>query len=79
VEQDLADALNAGRLAGAALDVLSTEPPPRDNPLLGAKRCIITPHIAWATHSSRSRLMDVVVENLRAFLAGNPKNVVNGV
>lgn len=77
VEQDLADALNAGRLAGAGLDVLSTEPP-RDNPLLGAKHCIITPHIAWATHSSRARLMDVVAENVRAFLAGKPQNVVNG-
>jgi glycerate dehydrogenase len=77
VEQDLADALNAGRLAGAALDVLSAEPPRRDNPLFGAKNCIITPHIAWATHSSRSRLMDVAVANLRAFLDGKPQNVVN--
>ena len=76
VEQDLADALNAGRLAGAGLDVLSTEPP-RDNPLLGAKHCIVTPHIAWATHSSRARLMEVVAENVRAFLAGQPRNVVN--
>ena len=78
VEQDLADALNAGRLAGAALDVLSAEPPAPDNPLFSAKNCIITPHIAWATHSSRARLMDVVVENVRAFLAGHPQNVVNG-
>jgi glycerate dehydrogenase len=77
VEQELADALNAGRIAGAALDVLSVEPPRRDNPLLGAKNCIITPHIAWATHSSRSRLMDVTVANLRAFLDGKPQNVVN--
>ena len=78
VEQDLADALNAGRLAGAGLDVLSTEPPQGSNPLLGAKHCIVTPHIAWATHSSRARLMDVVAENVRAFLAGKPQNVVNG-
>ena len=77
VEQDLAEALNAGRLAGAALDVLSTEPPPTGNPLFSAKNCIITPHIAWATHSSRARLMDVVAENVRAFLAGTPQNVVN--
>jgi len=77
VEQELADALNAGRIAGAALDVLSVEPPRRDNPLLAAKNCIITPHIAWATHSSRSRLMDVAVANLRAFLDGKPQNVVN--
>ena len=77
VEQDLADALNAGRIAGAALDVLSTEPPPPGNPLFAAKNCIITPHIAWATHASRARLMDVVAENLRAFLSGNPRNVVN--
>ena len=77
VEQELADALNAGRIAGAGLDVLSVEPPKPDNPLLDAKNCIITPHIAWATHSSRSRLMDVAVANLRAFLAGEPQNVVN--
>ena len=77
VEQDLADALNAGLLAGAALDVLSTEPPRDGNPLLGARHCIVTPHIAWATHSSRARLMDVVAENVRAFLAGKPQNVVN--
>ena len=77
VEPDLADALNAGRLAGAGLDVLSIEPPQPGNPLLAAKHCIITPHIAWATHSSRSRLMEVVAENVRAFLAGKPQNVVN--
>ncbi len=77
VEQDLADALNAGRIAGAGLDVLSTEPPPPGNPLFRAKNCIITPHIAWATHASRARLMDVVVANIRAFLAGAPQNVVN--
>jgi glycerate dehydrogenase len=77
VEADLADALNTGRLAGAALDVLSVEPPPRGNPLLAAKNCLITPHIAWATRAARTRLMDVVVENLRSFLAGKPQNVVN--
>ena len=73
----LADALNSGRLAGAALDVLSVEPPGKDNPLLTAKNCLITPHIAWATRAARARLMDVAVENVRAFLAGKPQNVVN--
>jgi glycerate dehydrogenase len=76
VEQDLADALNTGRIAGAGLDVLSTEPPRPDNPLLAAKNCILTPHIAWATRAARERLLRTVVENLRAFLAGQPKNVV---
>ncbi len=76
-EQDLADALNAGRIAGAGLDVLSTEPPAPGNPLFGAKNCIITPHIAWATHASRARLMNVVADNIRAFLAGKPQNAVN--
>jgi glycerate dehydrogenase len=73
----LADALNAGRLAGAGLDVLSTEPPPAGNPLFTAKNCLITPHIAWATHAARARLLDMAVENVRAFLAGRPQNVVN--
>jgi len=77
VEADLTEALNSGRIAGAGLDVLSLEPPPADNPLLRAKNCIITPHIAWATRASRSRLMDVVTANVRAFLAGRPQNVVN--
>ncbi len=77
VEQDLADALNSGRIAGAALDVLSTEPPNTDNPLLVAKNCIITPHIAWAIASARSRLMQEVVANVRAFIEGNPRNVVS--
>lgn len=75
-EKDLADALNAGRIAGAAVDVLSTEPPPADNPLLRARNCLITPHIAWATRSARVRMLAVVVDNVRAFLAGRPANVV---
>ena len=75
-EAALALALNDGRIAGAALDVLSTEPPARDNPLLTAKNCIITPHIAWATRAARQRLMETVVGNLRAFVEGQPKNVV---
>ena len=77
VEKDLADALNAGRLAGAGLDVLAVEPPPASNPLLTAKNCIITPHIAWATLAARRRLMATVAQNVRAFLAGKPTNVVN--
>lgn len=77
VEQDLADALNAGRIAGAGLDVLAIEPPRPSNPLLTAKNCLITPHIAWATRAARARLMTVAVENVRAFLDGQPKNVVN--
>jgi glycerate dehydrogenase len=76
-EQDLADALNAGRIAGAALDVLQKEPPKGPNPLLTAKNCLITPHIAWATGAARKRLMGIAVDNLRAFLAGQPKNVVS--
>jgi glycerate dehydrogenase len=77
LEADLAEALNTGRIAGAGLDVLSVEPPPADNPLLTAKNCIITPHIAWATRAARLRLMDTVVENIRAFLEGKVVNVVN--
>jgi glycerate dehydrogenase len=76
VESDLAAALDAGKLAGAALDVLAKEPPAADNPLLSAKNCLITPHHAWATRAARQRLLNVVVENLRAFLAGTPQNVV---
>lgn len=76
-ETALADALNHGRLAGAGLDVLSIEPPPADNPLLRAKNCIITPHIAWATLNARARLMQVATDNLRAWLEGRPQNVVN--
>lgn len=77
VDEDLADALNRGKVAGAALDVVSQEPIPVDNPLLKAKNCIITPHIAWAPVEARQRLMDIAVDNLRKFLEGNPINVVN--
>ena len=73
----LAEALNSGRLAGAGLDVLAIEPPPPDTLLLKAKNCFVTPHIAWATRSARARLMGTVVENIEAFLAGKPQNVVN--
>ncbi|MFA4945388.1 MAG: D-2-hydroxyacid dehydrogenase [Lentisphaeria bacterium] len=76
-EADLAAALNAGRLAGFGADVLSTEPPRADNPLLAARNTVITPHIAWATDAARRRLLATVVANLRAFLAGTPQNVVN--
>jgi glycerate dehydrogenase len=77
VDQDLADALNNDVIAGAGIDVLSAEPPLKDNPLFGAKNCIITPHIAWATREARTRLMDMAVDNLKAFISGNPVNVVN--
>ena len=76
-EEALAEALNSGRLAGAGLDVLSEEPPKPDNPLLTAKNCVITPHIAWAARESRVRLMETVAENIRAYLAGRPQNIVN--
>ncbi len=75
-ERALADALNAGRPAGAGLDVLAVEPPRRDNPLLAAKNCFLTPHYAWATRAARARLMKTVVENVKAFLDGRPQNVV---
>lgn len=77
VEEDLRDALNSGKVGGAAVDVVSTEPIRMDNPLLSAKNMIITPHIAWAPKESRQRLMDIAVDNLRHFLAGEPQNVVN--
>lgn len=77
VEEDLREALNSGKVAGAAVDVVSTEPIKMDNPLLGAKNCLITPHIAWAPKESRQRLMDIAVDNLRAYQAGTPQNVVN--
>jgi len=76
-ETDLATALNEGRIAGAGLDVLSVEPPSAANPLLTARNCIITPHIAWATPNARRRLIAVTAANLRAFVAGRPQHVVN--
>lgn len=78
VEEDLKEALNKGKVGGAAVDVVSTEPIKLNNPLLKAKNMIITPHISWAPRESRQRLMDIAVENLVAFLAGDPRNVVNG-
>lgn len=76
-EQAVADALRSGRLAGAAMDVISAEPMRAENPLLGAPNCVITPHIAWAPKECRQRLMDIAVGNVRAFLADEPVNVVN--
>lgn len=77
VDEDLRWALNEGVIAGAGLDVLSVEPPKKDNPLLSAKNCIITPHIAWGTREARERLMIIAADNLKAYLSGNPVNVVN--
>jgi len=76
-ERALADALNSGRIAGAGLDVLAVEPPEERNPLLKARNCHVTPHIAWATRAARERLLNVAVDNVAAFLAGRPQNVVN--
>ena len=78
-EEALADALRSGALRGAGLDVLSEEPPPETNPLLKEPHCFITPHTAWASFEARQRLLQGVVENIRAFLEGKPQNVVNGV
>lgn len=78
-EQDLASALNEGLIAGAGLDVLSMEPPSPDHPLLHARNCIITPHLAWASREARQRLMGITVHNVQAFLAGTPTNVVSQV
>lgn len=77
VEQDLADALNSGKVYAAGLDVVSTEPIRADNPLLKTKNCIITPHISWAPKESRQRLMDIATANLEKYLKGTPVNVVN--
>ncbi|MBI5385563.1 MAG: D-2-hydroxyacid dehydrogenase [Verrucomicrobia bacterium] len=76
-ETALAEALNSGRLAGAAVDVLSSEPPPENHPLLTAKHCVITPHLGWATKAARERLMQTAVANVRAFLSGQRQNVVS--
>ena len=76
-EADLAAALACGKVGGAALDVLSSEPPAADNPLLGAPNCLVTPHIAWGAREARQRIMDTAAENLARFLAGEAQNVVN--
>ncbi len=77
VEQDLAEALNSGKVYAAGLDVVSTEPIKGDNPLLKAKNCLITPHISWAAQAARQRIMDITVNNIKEFINGNPVNVVN--
>ncbi len=77
VEEDLMEALNSGKVGGAAVDVVSVEPMKTDNPLLKAKNCIITPHIAWAPKETRQRLMNIAVDNLKSYVKGQPGNIVN--
>ena len=77
IESDLTEALNNEKIGGAVLDAISAEPMASDNPLLKAKRCLLTPHIAWATIEARKRLMQTTADNVAAFLDGSPINVVN--
>ena len=77
IDNDLAEGLNNGKIYAAGLDVVSVEPIEKNNPLLKAKNCFITPHIAWASRESRARLMNIAVENLKSFIDGKPQNVVN--
>lgn len=77
VEQDLYEALESGKVGAAALDVVSSEPIDKDNILLKAKNCIITPHISWATQEARTRIMNTTADNIKSFLNGTPSNVVN--
>jgi len=76
-ERDLAEVLTSGKIAGAALDVLSVEPPPPDHPLINVPRCIITPHNAWLSFEARQRLMQVTLENVSCIIKGTPQNIVN--